>query len=654
MKEIRFAGGVKLVLPLEALAGPVSLLHRVRPLAGAPGCALSDSRGERILARVASSSDPGALRLRRILRPHWKTLLVALLAVVGETLADVLEPWPLKIVVDNILQGKRLSRLLDAAVVGAFGSSQSALLKFALAMVVLIAIVGGIGAYVEKYLTTSVSQWIAHDLRLLLYQRIQRLSLADHGKSRAGDLISRVTKDIDDVQDFIDTALIGIAVNVLTLVGMIGVMLYVNWRFTLIGLSVAPVLFVFVYFYSRKIKEASRTVKRKESDLLSGVAEVFNSIQVVQAFAREDYEDRRFTSESRENVRAGLQARSVKAKLSPMVDVIVAIGTCLVLGYGVTLVSAGELSTGVLIVFLMYLKKSYKPIKDLSKIANTLSKTAVSYERIQEVLGTESAIADMPGARTAPPFKGTIEFDRVTFGYEKDACVLRDVSLRVEAGQVAAIVGPSGMGKSTIASLVPRFFDPIAGAVTIDGADVRTLTLKSLRDQISFVLQDPLLFRGTIWENIAYGKPTAAPEDTIRAAQLANAHEFILNLPYGYATMVGERGSTLSGGQRRRIAIARAIVRDTPILILDEPTTGLDAASERAVVEAVERLMKGRTCLIIAHHLETIRRADVIFVVKDAAIVERGTHLSLLEAGGVYRELYDLQTGASRAPYANR
>ena len=603
---------------------------------------------------MASSSGSGTLRLRRILRPHWKTLLVALLAVVGETLADVLEPWPLKIVVDNILQGKRLPRLLDAAVVGAFGSSQSALLKFALAMVVLIAIVGGIGAYVEKYLTTSVSQWIAHDLRLLLYQRIQRLSLADHGKSRAGDLISRVTKDIDDVQDFIDTALIGLAVNVLTLVGMIGVMLYVNWRFTLIGLSVAPVLFVFVYFYSRKIKEASRTVKRKESDLMSGVAEVFNSIQVVQAFAREDYEDRRFTSESRENVRAGLQARSVKAKLSPMVDVIVAIGTCLVLGYGVTLVSAGELSTGVLIVFLMYLKKSYKPIKDLSKIANTLSKTAVSYERIQEVLGTESAIADMPGARTAPPFKGTIEFDRVTFGYEKDACVLRDVSLRVEAGQVAAIVGPSGMGKSTIASLVPRFFDPIAGAVTIDGADVRTLTLKSLRDQISFVLQDSLLFRGTIWENIAYGKPTAAPEDTIRAAQLANAHEFILNLPYGYATMVGERGSTLSGGQRRRIAIARAIVRDTPILILDEPTTGLDAASERAVVEAVERLMKGRTCLIIAHHLETIRRADVIFVVKDAAIVERGTHPSLLEAGGVYRELYDLQTGASRAPYANR
>jgi ATP-binding cassette subfamily B protein len=421
-------------------------------------------------------------------------------------------------------------------------------------------------------------------------------------------------------------------------------MLYVNWRFTLIGLSVAPVLFLFVYFYSRKIKDASRAVKRKETELLSGVAEVFSAIQVVQAFAREDYEDRRFDSESRENVHAGLQARSVKAKLSPMVDIIVALGTCFVLAYGVHLVTSGVLSTGVLIVFLLYLKKTYKPIKDLSKMTNTLSKASVSWERIQEVMSTDSAIRDRADAREAPPFKGRIEFDRVTFGYDDDVQVLRDVSLRVEPGQVAAIVGPSGMGKSTIASLVPRFFDPNAGVVTIDGHDIREFTLKSLRDQMSFVLQDSLLFRGTIWENIAYGRPNADPEMTIRAAELANAHEFIMKLQHGYGTMVGERGTALSGGQRRRIAIARAIVRDTPILILDEPTTGLDAASEHAVVDALERLMKGRTCLVIAHHLDTIRRADVIFVVKDAAIVERGSHDSLFAAGGVYRDLYELQT----------
>jgi subfamily B ATP-binding cassette protein MsbA len=594
--------------------------------------------------RASSSSSPAKRLLARILRTHWIALAVASVAVIGETAADVLEPWPITIIVDNILQGKRLSGRLGAAVVSLFGDNQTAMLYFALAAVLAIAIVGGISGYVEKYLTTSVSQWVAHDLRLLLYQRIQRLSLAEHGRSRTGDLITRVTKDIDAVQDFIESALLGIVVSVLTLVGMIAVMLYVNWRFTLIGLSVAPVLFLFVYFYSRKIKDASRVVKRKESELLSGVAEVFSAIQVVQAFAREDYEDRRFDSESRDNVHAGLQARSIKAKLSPMVDIIVALGTCFVLAYGVSLATSGRLSTGVLIVFLMYLKKTYKPIKDLSKMTNTLSKAAVSWERIQEVLGTDSAIRDRADAREAPPFEGRIEFDRVTFGYDSDVPILRDVSLRVEPGQVAAIVGPSGMGKSTIASLVPRFFEPNAGTIRIDGHDIREFTLKSLRDQMSFVLQDSLLFRGTIWENISYGRPNADPEATIRAAELANAHEFIMKLPHGYGTMVGERGTALSGGQRRRIAIARAIVRDTPILILDEPTTGLDAASEHTVVDALERLMKGRTSLVIAHHLDTIRRADVIFVVKDEMIVERGTHDALFAAGGVYRDLYELQT----------
>ena len=583
------------------------------------------------------------LRLGRVLRPHWKPLLVALVAVIGEAAADIAEPWPVTIVVDSVLGAKKLPRILDRAITITFGTNTTAILEFALAAVILIAIVGGISAYVEKYLTTSVSQWVAHDMRLLLYQRIQRLSLAEHGQSRAGDLITRVTKDIDAVQDFIDTALLGIIVNIATLAGMIGVMLWVNWRFTLIGLSIAPPLGLFVYFYSRRIKEASRAVKKKESELMSGVAEVLVSIQVVQAFAREDYEDRRFNSESRQNVRVGLQARSIKAKLSPMVDIFVAVGTCMVLGYGVRLVSTGQLSIGVLIVFLMYLKKTYKPLKDLSKMANTLSKAAVSYERIQEVVGVDSQIRDLPGARVAPPFKGLIELDHVTFGYNDDVTVLKDVSLRIEPGTVAAIVGPSGQGKSTIASLLPRFFDPVAGAIKIDGSDIREYTLKSLRDQISFVLQDSLLFRGTIWENLCYGKPDADPEATILAAQQANAHDFIMALPRGYGTMVSERGTTLSGGQRRRIAIARAIVRDTPILILDEPTTGLDAASEHAVTEALDRLMRGRTCIVIAHHLNTICRADVIFVVKDTAIVERGTHEELLANGALYSELCEMQ-----------
>jgi subfamily B ATP-binding cassette protein MsbA len=309
----------------------------------------------------------------------------------------------------------------------------------------------------------------------------------------------------------------------------------------------------------------------------------------------------------------------------------------------VRLVWAGELSTGQLIIFIFYLGKTYKPMKDLSKMTNTVAKATISFERIQELLDIESRVRDMPGARPAPQFKGLLEFDHVSFSYDGKHQILKDVSVRIEPGQVVAIVGPSGTGKTTIAGLIPRFYDPQSGRIKIDGTDVREFTLKSLRDQVSFVLQDTLLFRGTVWENIAYGKPDAEIEDTVHAAELANAHEFIIKMPLSYATMVGERGVTLSGGQRRRIAIARAIVRNTPILILDEPTSGLDAASEKLVTEALDHLMKGRTSIIIAHHLNTIRNADVIFVVKDAEVVEYGTHDVLLAKGGVYADLWAIQ-----------
>jgi subfamily B ATP-binding cassette protein MsbA len=580
-------------------------------------------------------------------RSHWKALTLAFLAVLGETFADILEPWPIKIVVDNLLLGKKLPGAWAAFVLSVFGGNALAILNFALAAVLAIAVVGAISSYCEKYLTTSVAQWVAHDLRRMVYQRIQRLSLAEHGESRTGDLLTRVTSDIDAVQDFITSALLGIVTSLLTLAGMLGVMFYMNWRFTLIGLSVAPLMFVVVYFYTKRIKKASRFVKKKEGELLSGVAEVLTSIQVVQAFAREEYEDRRFDWESRQNVAAGLRARSMKAKLSPMVDVLVAVGTCLVLGFGARLVMAGELSTGQLIIFLAYLGKTYKPMKDLSKMTNTVSKAAISFERIQELLDIESRVRDMPGAQPAPQFKGLLEFDHVTFSYDGKHPILKDVSLRIEPGQVVAIVGPSGTGKTTIAGLVPRFFDPQSGRIKIDGVDIREFTLKSIRDQVSFVLQDTLLFRGTVWENIAYGKPDAEIEDTVRAAEQANAHEFIVKMPLSYATMVGERGATLSGGQRRRIAIARAIVRNTPILILDEPTAGLDAASEKLVTEALDHLMKGRTSIVIAHHLNTIRHADVIFVIKDAEVVEQGTHDELLAKGGVYADLYAIQSAGT-------
>jgi ATP-binding cassette, subfamily B, bacterial len=584
------------------------------------------------------------LRIIDLLRPHWKSLTIALVAVLGETLTDILEPWPIKIVVDNILQSKKLPGFLSGIVTGLFGRNQYAIVNFAVAAVAVIAVIGAVSAYFEKYLTTSVSQWVGHDLRRTLYHHIHRLSLAEHDESRTGDLITRVTSDIEVVQDFINSALLGMLVNVMTLVGMIGVMFYLNWRFTLISLSIAPVLFFVVYRYTRRIKTATRAVRKKEGDLLSIVQEVLTSIRVVKAFAREDYEEQRFESESLANVEAGLQARSIKAKLSPVVEVIVAIGTCLVLGYGARLALAGELSAGVLIVFLLYLGKMYKPMRDLSKMTDTVSKAVVGYERIQEVLKIESLVHDIRGARRAPRFKGQIEFDQVSFNYGDDKQVLKEMSFKIEAGQIAAIVGPSGTGKTTIVSLIARFYDPVSGVVKIDGTDIRRYRLKSLRDQISFVLQDTLLFRTTIWQNIAYGKPDASSKEIMRAAELANARDFIEEMPDGYDTMVGERGVNLSGGQRQRIAIARAIIRDTPILILDEPTSGLDAASEQAVIQALERLMKGRTSVVIAHDLGTIRHADIILVIKESELVEQGTHEELLAKNGVYAELYKIQT----------
>ena len=592
------------------------------------------------------------LKIVDLLRPHWTALTLALIAVLGETLTDVLEPWPVKIVVDNLIQHKRLPNWIGRPVIALFGDNQIAILNFAVGAVAAIAIVGALSSYTEKYLTTSVSQWVTHDLRRMLYSHIQRLSLAEYDETRTGDLISRVTSDINAVQDFVNSALLGMLVNILTLVGMIGVMFYINWRFTLIALSVSPILFVFVYIFTRRIKKFSRAVRKKESDLTSVVQEVFTSIRVVKAFAREDFEQERFEEKSLENVETALKARSLKAKLAPMVEVIVAIGTCLVLGYGARLVLHGRLSAGVLIVFLLYLGKMYKPMRDLSKMTDTVSKATVGYERIQEVLEIESKVRDLPRAKKASKFNGKIEFEHVSFSYDGSNQVLKDINFTIQSGKIAALVGPSGTGKTTVISLIPRFYDATSGKIKVDDRDVREYTLKSLRQQISFVLQDTLLFRATIWENIAYGRPDAPRKQIEDAARLANAHEFIEKMPEGYDTMVGERGISLSGGQRQRIAIARAIIRDTPILILDEPTSGLDAASEQSVIEALDRLMKGRTTLLIAHHLGTIRHADCIFVVKDSELVERGTHEELLAAGGTYAELYKIQTsqGAEQSP----
>jgi subfamily B ATP-binding cassette protein MsbA len=583
--------------------------------------------------------------LRDLLRPHYKALAVGLLAVIGEGAADLLAPWPLKIVLDNVIRSRSLHGhgWLNHFIVSTFGSDSLAVLKFAAGGAILIAVFGAICSYTEKYLTTSVGQWVMHDLRRTLYSHVQRLSLSYHDSKQTGDLISRVTSDIDAIQSFIASGLLGVLINSLTLVGMVVVMFYINWGFTLIALSVVPVLFGVVFSYTRKIKKASREVRKKEGEIVSVIQEVLTSIRVVKAFGREDYEQRRLEEESLESVEISLRARGLKAKLSPIVEIIVAVGTGMVLWFGGRMVLNEHLDVASLVVFIWYLGKMYKPMQEISKMTDSYSKAAVGYERIREVLETHKEVVNLPGARPAPPFRGLIEFDRVSFHYEPQRPVLRDVSFRIEPGQVGAFVGPTGAGKTTIISLIPRFYDPVSGSVKIDGRDVRRYTQSSLRQQISFVLQETLLFHGPVWSNIAYGRPGANRFEILRAAEIANAHEFIEKMPDGYNTIIGERGVTLSGGQRQRIAIARAVIRDSPILIMDEPTTGLDAGSEKLVFEALDRLMEGKTSIVIAHRLSTVRRADCICVIKDGAIAEHGKHDELLHSGGLYSELYELQ-----------
>ncbi|HZI49417.1 MAG TPA: ABC transporter ATP-binding protein [Pyrinomonadaceae bacterium] len=582
------------------------------------------------------------IRITDLLFPHWPSLTLAFIAVIGESVTDLLEPWPLKVVFDYVFGSKHMPDWL-ASIVGFIGTDKLSILNFAAIAVILIALFGAISSYGEKYLTTSVGQWVMHDLRRVLYSHIQKLSLAYHDQKRTGDLISRVTSDIDAVQNLISNVLLGMLVNVLTLIGMLGVMFYLNWQFTLIAMVVAPGLFWAVYHYTRRIKEASRDVRRKEGEVVSVLEEVLSSIRVVKAFAREDYEQERFEKRSLESVERSLAARSLKAKLSPLVEVIVACGTCLVLWWGSRLVVSGALTSGELLVFLLYLGKMYKPMRELSKMTDTISKADVGWERIREVLENEQRVRNLPGAKRAPRFRGDIDYEHVAFSYSAEQPLLKDLSMNIKAGQLAALVGPTGAGKTTIVSLLPRFYDLTGGVIKIDGEDVRRFKTKSLRRQISFVLQESTLFRASISQNIAYGKPEASQKEIIRAAQMANAEEFILRMPEGYDTMVGERGVTLSGGQRQRITIARAIIRDAPILVMDEPSSGLDAESEELVFDALSKLMADRTSIVIAHRLATVSRADVIFVIDGGRVAEQGTHQELLARGGLYSRLYELQ-----------
>ncbi|MBZ5859544.1 ABC transporter ATP-binding protein [Flavihumibacter profundi] len=578
-----------------------------------------------------------------LVRPFRKWLFLILIAMLIETIMSLAAPWPLKIIIDNVIGDHKLPHWLSWMQNTALGENALALAAVAAISVVIIALIGSIAGYVNSYFTESVAQHVANDLRRRMYHHLQRLSLSYYDSHQVGKVLSTITSDVSTIQDFASSSLLSILVDALTIIGMLCLMFYLNWDFALIAVGVTPFLLLFIARFKKAVKKATRQVRLYQSNMIVVLQQGLESMRAVNAFGRQDYEEDRLKKVSQETMNAALRARRLKSLLVPVVTVIVSMCTALVLWRGAGLSLKGIMTVGSLTVFLSYLNKFFNPVQDLAKLTNTIAQATVALERIQTILETDTIIPQKPNAIVPKNPKGHIVFDHVAFYYNPESPVLHDLCLTIQPGQRVGICGPTGGGKSTIASLIPRFYDPTAGRVLIDGIDIRDYNLDGLRNQIGFVLQDTVLFYGTIRENIAYGRPSATEEELVAAAKLANADEFIAKMPHGYDTLVGERGMTLSGGQRQRIGIARAVVRNSPILILDEPTAALDTESEKIVMDALEKLMEGRTVLTIAHRLSTISDSDKIIVVKDGIVAEEGRHEELIEKNGIYAELYHVQ-----------
>jgi ATP-binding cassette subfamily B protein len=574
-------------------------------------------------------------RANRVVRPllathvrrYWPALMVGSLLAVLQVLTKLAEPWPLGWLVDHDLAG---------AARGA--ASIRADLLIAVGSLAAIVAIGAFFDYWSTRLLSSAGLHVANDMRGRAFTHLHRLSLGYHKQHQVGDLSSRVTSDVDNTQDMLVQLLANLFPNLLLVVGMFVVMLKIAPLLTLLSLMTTPLLGFAVHRSKRNLRQASRRVRKADGAVASLTTESLGAIGLVQAFTLERHQSGHFEELTTDSLSAGVEAVRLQARFGPMVDAAGLVSVLIVLWVGANRVASGQMKLGVLLIFLTYVGSLYKPVKALSKLTMIFSKGMAAAERIDDVLTTEPAIHDQPGAIKAPAFKGDIRFHDVTFSYGREP-VLRDVSFNINAGQTVALVGPTGAGKSTLASLVPRLIEPTTGMVLIDGRDIRGYSVDSLRSQVSMVLQDTVLLRGTIRDNIACGKPGASWSAVERAAKLALVDEFTDRLPDGLDTRVAERGVDLSGGQRQRIAIARAILRDAPILILDEPTSALDTESEELIVTALDNLPRSRTMLIIAHRLSTVRRADRIVVLDGGVIVEEGVHDALMRQGGMYSRL---------------
>ncbi|MHA6782728.1 ABC transporter ATP-binding protein [Pseudonocardia saturnea] len=567
-------------------------------------------------------------RFRATLAVHRRELAVGgLLILAGSALALAL-PWPLKIVVDHVLRDRPLGPLAGVpllwACIGAIG---------------VVAALGALTTYLAERTLSGVGEKMLADLRTATFGHLQRLSPGYHQSQRVGDLGNRLTSDVNTIQSLLVAVLSVLLPNATLLVGILVISVTIDPFFALLSVLVVPPLYLVLVRYRKIIKGWAAAARTEEGRVASHASEVLTAIRLVQTNAGEGRSERRFRSFSDARLAAGLQRVDFAARLPAAVDVIVHAGRALVLLVGTFRVLDGSMELGLLLVFLAYNEKLYQPVRQLAKLQTTISKGQASADRVLEVLEVESAVRNRPGARPLRTLRGHVALRDVTFGYEPGRPVLDGVTITALPGQLIALAGPTGAGKSTVGALIPRLYDVRSGSVRLDGHDVRDLTLDSLRDHVSLVPQDPALMSGTILDNIAFGAPHATREQLIRAAEAAYVDEFVDRLPDGYDTEVHERGSALSGGQRQRIAIARALVRDTPVVILDEPTSGLDAVSEALVMKGLERLTAGRTVIVVAHRLSTLQRADRIYVIDRGRVVDAGTHAELAARPGVFRDM---------------
>jgi len=583
---------------------------------------------------------------REIVRDYlWQMrggIALSVLCMLGSTLAELLAPWPLKIIFDYILLDRPLPPSLGW-LAGLLASGKVFAVLVISLSILLIAGLSGVFSYFQQSLISRIGYQMVYTLRREVFAHLQQLSLSYHNRARSGELLTKVTGETEAFKDvFVESMLTSIA-HLMAVVGMFVVIFMLNWKLSLVILAGFPVLFYSLSQIYYRIKVSTRRQREQEGKIAARLNEVLGSVGLVQAFGRESYEQERFNTESTRTIEEGIRAERLAAAATRTVEFIKAAGLWATVLYGSVLILNHEMTPGDVLVFTAYLNDMYKPLRNLAKLSTRFSRAVVSMQRIGEILDTEPEIWDSESAIVASQLRGAIVFDHVSFDYGDGKDVLRDVSFAVAPGQRVALVGSSGSGKSTIANLILRFYHARSGAITIDGVNIESYQRESLRREVGIVLQDSILFGASIRENIAYGKPDATLEEIEDAARQAHAHEFITLLPAGYETIIGERGSTLSGGQRQRICLARAIIKQPSILILDEPTSAVDVESAALIHEAVERLRKGKTTLVIAHHFAGIESYDQVLVLRQGRLVERGTHAELLARQGDYYRMFRRQ-----------